>query len=57
MQIRAASLPPERVPLRNGVSIAAGRGEGLAPGHHNQTDPARHPRPPQRAQHQGSCPG
>lgn len=57
MQIRAATIPSERVPLRNRLSIPAGRGEGLASGNHNQTDPARHPRPPERAQHQGSRPG
>uniref|UniRef100_A0A8D8P2A7 (northern house mosquito) hypothetical protein n=1 Tax=Culex pipiens TaxID=7175 RepID=A0A8D8P2A7_CULPI len=57
VQVRAAAVPPERVPVRDGLSVAAGRGEGLAPGHHHQADPARHPGPAERAQHQGPGPG
>lgn len=57
MQVRTAPIPPERLSLRNGLPLTARRGEGLAPRHHHQTDPAWHPGPAQRTEHQGSCPG
>lgn len=55
MQIRAAAVPSQRVSLWHRLPVAAGRGERLASRYHNQTDPARHPGPAQRAKYQGSC--
>lgn len=53
VQIRAGAVPPERVSIGHRLPVAARRGQGLAPGDHHQTDPARHPGSAQRTQHQG----
>jgi len=42
-EVHAASVPPQRLPIRNGLPLSSGRGEGLAAGHHNQADSPRHP--------------
>lgn len=56
VQVRTAAVPPERVPLGNGLFVAARRREGLASGDHDQTDSARHPGSAERTEHQGSRP-
>lgn len=57
VQIRAGPVPSERLSVWYGVPVAAGRGQGLASGHHHQADSARHPGPAQRTEHQGSGAG
>lgn len=54
MQVRAAAVPPERLPERHGLPFAARRWERLAPGDHDQTDSARHPGSTERAKREGS---
>lgn len=47
MQIRAASFPPQRVPIGYRVPLHPGRRQGLEAGHHHQADPVRNPGTPQ----------
>lgn len=35
MQVRAAVIPPERVPFGHGVPVHPGGGQGLEAGHHD----------------------
>lgn len=53
VQVRAATVPPERVPFRHRLPVAAWRRERLASSNHHQTDPSRHSRLVERTEHQG----
>lgn len=57
VQIRTATVPPQRVSFGNGVLVSLGRGERLASSDNHQTDFARNSRSSQRTKHQGSCTG
>lgn len=57
VQIRTATVPPQRVSFGNGVLVPLGRGERLASSDNHQTDFAGNPRSSQRTKHQGSCTG
>ncbi|KAI5284876.1 hypothetical protein KEM55_000876, partial [Ascosphaera atra] len=50
--LHPSPFPPQRLPLRHRLPLHPERGRRLETRHHHQADPARHTRPPGRAQPQ-----